>query len=68
MIFSTTLVLRLLAAVIIVLVSTLAAAAAMSMSRHDGDRWTSAIRNGAKTFAATLTVLSIVYGIVAVAS
>lgn len=58
--------LRVLAAVIGVLLGLLAGAAATAMSRHDGDTWPTAIRHGGKTFAGTIAVLVVLYGLVVV--
>ncbi|MEU0538317.1 hypothetical protein ABZ319_00460 [Nocardia sp. NPDC005978] len=67
MTISTITTLRILAAVIMMLTSLLAGTAAAAMSRHDGEGWIVAIRQGERALAATLTVLAILYGIVIVA-
>ncbi|MEV6661546.1 hypothetical protein [Nocardia fluminea] len=64
---STTTAFRVLAALIIILISMLAAVGAVLLSRHDGDRWTTAIRQGAAGFVGTVAALSVLYSIVVVA-
>lgn len=66
MTISTITVLRILAVVIIMLISLLTGTASAAMSRHDGERWSTAIRHGGKAFTATLTVLAVMYGILVV--
>ncbi|MEV0294457.1 hypothetical protein [Nocardia sp. NPDC050710] len=68
MTISTTAVLHVLAGLIILLLGLLTAAVSVLLSRHDGDRWTTAIRQGSIGFVGAVGVLSILYGIVIVAS
>ncbi|WP_330186010.1 hypothetical protein OHB26_39455 (plasmid) [Nocardia sp. NBC_01503] len=58
---SSTAVLKALLAVILSLVSLLAAVVAGAMSRHDGQRWTTAIAQGFKAFATASTLLAALY-------
>ncbi|MFI6048405.1 hypothetical protein ACIA8C_42810 [Nocardia sp. NPDC051321] len=61
---ATEILLRVLAAVIGVLFALLTGAGAVALSRRDGDSWPTALRHGGKTFAATVGVLAILYGVV----
>ncbi|MFB8005193.1 hypothetical protein [Nocardia sp. NPDC056000] len=67
MTISTTVAFRVLAALIIILIGLLGATTAVLMSRHDGNCWTTAIRQGFAGFAGTVGVMALLYGIVIVA-
>ncbi|WP_067840379.1 hypothetical protein [Nocardia lijiangensis] len=67
MTISTTAMFHILAALLILSIGVAGALFAALMSHHDGDGWTTIIRQGFKGLGATITVLTLLYGIAVVA-